>query len=148
MQFAAMQLCTVDSPFSPGALELPWLAGFWVDVHVLRHLLLSVSPLPSRAVGELVTHCWFRPQNEFLFCLFCNWLSSVPVSATCSLAAYPVIVCNLCFCFRSLLLSDSSLPFPCYLFLSFLFSFVLMDIISKPEEAFSYKQPSDQSAAL
>ena len=50
----------MNSPFSPGPLELPWLTDFWMVVRVLRLFLLSLSPLPSRAVGELVTLCWFR----------------------------------------------------------------------------------------
>ena len=50
----------MNSPFSPGPLELPWLTGFWMDVRVLMLLLLSLSPLPSQAVGELVTLCWLR----------------------------------------------------------------------------------------
>ena len=31
-----------------------------MDVCVLRLFLLSLSPLASRAVGELVTLCWLR----------------------------------------------------------------------------------------
>lgn len=117
-----------------------------MDALLLRCSSLPLSPLHLKAVYELVTLCWHRQQRMY-FSLCCNWLSSVPASAlttlppTLSLFPMSASVSSLCCCLTALSL-------PLLIFSFFLFSFVLADIVSKPEEGFSYKQPSDQATAL